>query len=44
MELRNNELDTIEKAKKELLDEHSLWEEKYKNASNSVSLLGNLKQ
>ena len=40
--LRTDELDAIEKARQELLDERTAWEVRYKKASNSVSALSDI--
>ena len=40
--LRTNELDAIERARQELLDERTAWEVRYKKASNSVAALSEI--
>ena len=42
--LRTEELDAIEKARKELLDERTAWETRYNKAQNSVQALSTIKK
>lgn len=42
--LRTEELDAIEKARKELLDERTAWETRYNKAQNSVQAFQTIKK